>query len=129
MKNSDGLFFLHRVWNLDPPERTGIRQYLNPQFGQSRLLKLTKPVSHKCRQLLLRYADTGCVEFYKDVAVPLSVFALCEFMGLPHQDTDRITRWGRIVSKNEMSAYCSPGQMPDADEKLDRAYRETDNYV
>lgn len=83
--------FGSRSFYLDPPERTGIRQYLNPQFGQSRLLKLTKPVSHKCRQLLLQSADTGCVDFYKDVAVPLSVFALCEFMGLPHQDTDRIT--------------------------------------
>lgn len=118
-----------RSFYLDPPVHTGIRQYLNPQFGHSRLLRITEPVNNKCRRLLLQYANSGCFDFYTDVAVPLSVFALCEFMGLPHQDADRITEWGRISSKNEMSAYCSPGQLPDADEKLDRAYRETGNYV
>ncbi len=121
--------FGSRSFYLDPPVHTGIRQYLNPQFGHSRLLRITEPVSNKCRRLLLQYANSGCFDFYTEVAVPLSVFALCEFMGLPHQDTDRITEWGRIASKNEMSACCSPGQMPDADEKLDRSYWETGNYV
>ena len=121
--------FGSRSFYLDPPVHTGIRQFLNPQFGQSQLLKLTKPVSNKCRQLLLQFTDAGCVDFYKDVAIPLSVYALYEFMGLPSQDTDRITEWGRIASKNEMSTCCSPGQMPEADKKLDRAYRETRNFV
>lgn len=118
-----------RSFYLDPPVHTGIRQYLNPQFGQSRLRGITEPVSKKCRQLLLQHANSGCFDFYSDVAVPLSVFALCEFMGLPHQDTRRITDWGRIASQNEMSACCSPGHMPGADEKLDRVYRETSEYV
>ena len=119
----------NRSFYLDRPIHTGIRQYLNPLFGQSRLRGITEPVSNKCRQLLLQHANSGCFDFYTDVAVPLSVFALCEFMGLPHRDSGRITDWGRIASQNEMSACCSPGHMPDADIKLDRAYRETSEYV
>ena len=113
----------------DPPGHTKIRRLLNPLFTQTRLKRVNESLVIKFRSLLNEARERGCVDLYNEVAVPFTVFGLCEFLGLPWCDAERFSEWGRIASKNEMDFCCKSGEMDQAEQELSRMYRAAHEYL
>ena len=113
----------------DPPAHTKIRRLFNPLFAQTRLKRVNESLVIKFRSLLNEARERGRVDLYNEVAVPFTVFGLCEFLGLPWRDAERFSEWGRIASKNEMSFCCKLGEMDQAEQELSRMYRTAHEYL
>lgn len=113
----------------DPPEHSKIRQSAQGQFSPTKLARLNSEITDKFSSLISHSLDKQHIDFYQDVAVPLTTFALCKFLGLPTSDDTRVLEWGRLISLYDGYAYCSNGNLSDAEQSVNRVSTEVNQYV
>jgi len=88
---------------LEPPEHTRIRSLLSHVFTPRRMTDLA-PRMATIVDDLLDNADPNDFELLSDLAQPFSLLVMCELLGAPFSDRERLLGWSHdIVKMYEMS--------------------------
>ncbi|WP_205315807.1 cytochrome P450 [Nonomuraea lactucae] len=77
--------------NQDPPEHTRRRSLVNRGFTPRTIGALEQHIRDICDDLLGKC--TGEVDFVTEVAAPLPLYVICELLGAPVSDRDKIFSW------------------------------------
>ncbi len=76
--------------NMDPPQHTRQRAFVNRGFTPRMIGRLEKHIREICDSLIDDVAPRGEADFVRDIAAPLPLYVICELIGAPQQDRDRI---------------------------------------
>ncbi len=76
--------------NMDPPQHTRQRSFVNRGFTPRMIGRLTKHVREICDTLIDEVVPRGEADFVTDIAAPLPLQVICELVGAPAEDRDRI---------------------------------------
>jgi cytochrome P450 len=77
----------------DGDDHKRLRTGLHHGFNAAAVRDLSGVIEGIADELLDRVADGGRMDFAEDFAFLLPAYVLCEFMGVPAEDRDRIVRW------------------------------------
>ncbi|XVQ12949.1 cytochrome P450 [Spirillospora sp. CA-255316] len=99
--------------NQDPPEHTGKRSIVNRGFTPRAIGALEEHVRDICGDLVGEVAATleagGEADFVRDVAAPLPLYVICELLGAPVEDRDKIFRWSNtLIGGSDPELQSSP---------------------
>jgi cholest-4-en-3-one 26-monooxygenase len=89
--------------NMDPPQHTRQRSFVNRGFTPRMIGRLAKHVREICDTLIDEVAPRGEADFVTDIAAPLPLQVICELVGAPSQDRDRI-----FELSNKLVGYDDP---------------------
>lgn len=88
------LFMLHQ----DPPAHTRLRRLVAKAFTPRATERLRAHVQGMADALVARALDRGEMDVLADLALPIPAAVICEMMGVPGADRDRLTAWtGRLT--------------------------------
>jgi cholest-4-en-3-one 26-monooxygenase len=76
--------------NMDPPQHTRQRSFVNRGFTPRMIGRLAKHVREICDTLLDEVVPRGEADFVTDIAAPLPLQVICELVGAPAEDRDRL---------------------------------------
>ena len=76
--------------NMDPPQHTRQRTFVNRGFTPRMIGRLAKHVREICDTLIDEVVPRGEADFVTDVAAPLPLQVICELVGAPAADRHRI---------------------------------------
>ncbi|GAA1310751.1 cytochrome P450 [Planotetraspora silvatica] len=97
--------------NQDPPEHTRRRSLVNRGFTPRAIGKLEEHIREICHQLVDEAKAKSSVDFVTDFAAPLPLYVICELLGAPIEDRDKIFEWS-----NRMIGAQDPDYAADPDE-------------
>jgi cholest-4-en-3-one 26-monooxygenase len=107
------------ILNLDPPEHTRQRNLVNRGFTPRMVLKLTERIEAICDSLIDHATEMGEFDFVEKVSAPLPIDVLCEVVGAPRVDRDRLYDWSNHLighddpefQRTEQDAWDAAAQM------------------
>jgi cholest-4-en-3-one 26-monooxygenase len=76
--------------NMDPPQHTRQRGFVNRGFTPRMIGRLAKHIREICDTLIDEVVPRGEADFVTDIAAPLPLQVICELVGAPPQDRDWI---------------------------------------
>jgi cytochrome P450 len=76
--------------NRDPPEHTAMRRLVNHAFSPKRLATLEARIAAHARHLIDQVIDRGGCDFATEVAGEMPLFVICEILGVPLADRQRL---------------------------------------
>jgi cholest-4-en-3-one 26-monooxygenase len=86
----------------DPPDHTKNRLKVNRGFTPRMIKQLEGHIRDICNELLDDVVERGEACFAEDIAGHLPAYIICELLGAPPQDRDRITEWSnRLIAFND----------------------------
>ena len=77
--------------NQDPPAHTRKRSIVNRGFTPRAIGVLEEHIREICRQLVRELGTEA--DFVRDIAAPLPLYVICELLGAPVEDRDKIFDW------------------------------------
>jgi cholest-4-en-3-one 26-monooxygenase len=83
--------------NMDPPQHTRQRAFVNRGFTPRMIGQLEKHITEICDSLLDDIASAGRADFVTDIAAPLPLWVICELVGAPVEDRDRIFELSNVL--------------------------------
>ncbi|ASW52946.1 cytochrome P450 [Plantactinospora sp. KBS50] len=93
--NSAGLN--QNMLNADPPEHTRLRRIVSQAFAPRRIEALRPRVARLVDDLIDKFAPRGEAELMRDFAIPLPMMVICELLGIPAADRDRVLDWTQVI--------------------------------
>ncbi|GAA4636480.1 cytochrome P450 [Actinoallomurus vinaceus] len=88
--------------NQDPPEHTRKRSIVNKGFTPRTIGRLEEHVREICRGLIDEVAGRGEADFVHDVSAPLPLYVICELIGAPVEDREKIFEWSnRLIGEDD----------------------------
>ncbi len=109
---------------LDPPDHTRLRGLVNQAFTGRVVERLRPRVTEIVGGLLDRVGGAGEMDVIEDLAFPLPVNVICELLGVPRMDRDRLRRWSL-----DLIYTLEPLVPPDAMERATVAAAEFREYL
>ncbi|GAA2601209.1 cytochrome P450 [Actinomadura fulvescens] len=100
---ADLVLYRLMILYMDPPDHTRRRSMVNKGFTPRMIKQLTEHVRDIAHQLIDAVAAKGEADFVEDIAAPLPAYVICELLGAPIEDRDRIYRWS-----NQMIGFDDP---------------------
>ncbi|GAA1006510.1 cytochrome P450 [Acrocarpospora pleiomorpha] len=91
--------------NQDPPEHTRRRSLVNRGFTPRAIAKLEERIREICHQLLDEAEGRSDVDFVRDISAPLPLYVICELLGAPVEDRDKIFEWSNRMIGSEDPDY------------------------
>ncbi|MCG5214333.1 cytochrome P450 [Streptosporangium soli] len=91
--------------NQDPPEHTRRRSLVNRGFTPRAIGALEKHIQDICESLLDEAERLPEVDFVRDIAAPLPLYVICELLGAPVEDRDKIFTWSNRMIGSEDADY------------------------
>ena len=86
----------------DPPDHTRNRLKVNKGFTPRMIKQLEGHIRDICNELIDDVVTKGEACFVEDIAAHLPAYIICELLGAPPEDRDRITDWSnKIVGFND----------------------------
>jgi len=83
--------------DLDPPEHTRMRKFMNPLFSPKRVAELAEKVERRAVELITPLqAKQGC-SFIEDFARPFPVTIFLEMFGLPVSEMPKFVEWVEAI--------------------------------
>ena len=82
---------------MDPPAHNAYRKVALPFFTKTALDRLEGRIREVARKVVTEAAERGECDFMKDVAAPLPISVLCEILGVPDEDHDKIFEWSNLL--------------------------------
>lgn len=82
---------------MDPPMHVAYRRVANPWFTARKVAELEDRIRQLTRQYLDEVAPKGECEFMTELAARLPIAVLCDILGVPHEDEDKIFDWSNKV--------------------------------
>lgn len=76
--------------NRDPPDHTKLRKLTNHVFSPKRIVLLEQRVIAHARELVDAVIDRRACDFAADVAGKMPLFVICEILGVPVEDRQRL---------------------------------------
>ncbi|MEV0827566.1 cytochrome P450 [Nonomuraea rubra] len=93
--------------NQDPPEHTRRRSLVNRGFTPRTIGALEQHIRDICDDLLDKL--TGEIDFVTEVAAPLPLYVICELLGAPAADRDKLFNWSnRMIGAQDPDYAASP---------------------
>ncbi|PZG15049.1 cytochrome P450 [Nonomuraea aridisoli] len=93
--------------NQDPPEHTRRRSLVNRGFTPRAMNALEQHIRDICDDLLDNLS--GEVDFVTEVAAPLPLYVICELLGAPVTDRDKVFSWSnRMIGSQDPDYASSP---------------------
>jgi cytochrome P450 len=93
--NSEGLN--KNMLNSDPPEHDRLRQVVSQAFAPRRIEALKPRVAEIVDNLLDKIIPQGQAELMHDFAIPLPMTVICELLGIPETDNERVLEWTQVI--------------------------------
>ncbi|GIH93674.1 cytochrome P450 [Planobispora siamensis] len=81
----------------DPPEHTVTRSVVNRGFTPRMIGKLEDHIREICHDLVGAALARGSVDFVADIAAPLPLYVICELLGAPPEDREKIFTWSNAL--------------------------------
>ena len=81
----------------DPPTHTRVRKLLQAAFTPHRIKLLEPKIRKVAVDILDRIAPLGSADGVNDFAVPMTVGIMCEQLGIPLSDGDKMLRWSEAI--------------------------------
>src|SRR5258707_7648345 len=101
--------------NMDPPQHTRQRSFVNRGFTLRMIGQLEEHITQICSGLLDDIAGYGEVDFVTEIAAPLPTQLICELVGAPVEDRDRIFKLSnRVVGFDDPEMVTSPADQMQA---------------
>ncbi|MEV1241507.1 cytochrome P450 [Nonomuraea sp. NPDC050022] len=95
--------------NQDPPEHTRRRSLVNRGFTPRTIGALEQHIRDICDDLLDKCS--GEADFVTEVAAPLPLYVICELLGAPVEDRDKIFNWSnRMIGAQDPDYATSEDQ-------------------
>ncbi|MFG1754020.1 cytochrome P450 [Streptosporangium sandarakinum] len=102
--------------NQDPPEHTRRRSLVNRGFTPRVIGALEQHIRDICHDLVDEARGRSSVDFVRDIAAPLPLYVICELLGAPVEDRDKLFTWS-----NQMIGAEDPDYAADPTEGRDAA--------
>ena len=83
--------------NMDPPQHTRQRSFVNRGFTPRMIGRLEKHVREICDALIDEVVPRGTADFVTDIAAPLPLWVICELVGAPVEDRGRIFELSNLL--------------------------------
>ncbi|GLZ05414.1 steroid C26-monooxygenase [Actinomadura sp. NBRC 104412] len=91
--------------NQDPPEHSKKRSIVNRGFTPRAIGALEEHIRDICRELVgevaARLRAGGEADFVTDIAAPLPLYVICELLGAPPEDREKIFHWSNTLIGRE----------------------------
>ncbi|HZE31345.1 MAG TPA: cytochrome P450 [Actinoallomurus sp.] len=88
--------------NQDPPEHTRKRSIVNRGFTPRTIGKLEDHIRAICDDLIDEVASRGEADFVHDISAPLPLYVICELLGAPPEDREKIFDWSnRLIAQDD----------------------------
>jgi cholest-4-en-3-one 26-monooxygenase len=88
--------------NQDPPEHTRKRSIVNRGFTPRTIGKLEEHIRSICEGLIEEVAGRGEADFVHDISAPLPLYVICELLGAPPEDREKIFDWSnRLIAQDD----------------------------
>jgi cholest-4-en-3-one 26-monooxygenase len=88
--------------NQDPPEHTRKRSIVNRGFTPRTIGKLEEHIRGICDDLIDEVARRGEADFVRDISAPLPLYVICELLGAPPEDREKIFDWSnRLIGQDD----------------------------
>ena len=101
--------------NMDPPQHTRQRAFVNRGFTPRIIGRLEEHITQICGDLLDGIAGHGDADFVTEIAAPLPTQVICELVGAPAEDGDRIFQLSnRLVGFDDPEMVASPADQMEA---------------
>ncbi|MEU0743236.1 cytochrome P450 [Streptomyces sp. NPDC006134] len=84
----------------DPPEHTRLRKLVSRAFLPRRMELLRPQVQEITDELIDAFPESGEFDLLEEFALPLPLMVICAFLGVPYEDRDLFTRWGKVLSQD-----------------------------
>ncbi len=95
--------------NQDPPEHTRRRSLVNRGFTPRVISQLEQHIRDICHQLIDEAEGRSDVDFVRDISAPLPLYVICELLGAPVEDRDKLFEWSnRMVGSDDPDYASSP---------------------
>ncbi|WP_067812444.1 cytochrome P450 [Actinomadura kijaniata] len=95
----------------DPPDHTRLRSMVNKGFTPRMIGRLEQHVREICAGLIDEAAPLGECDFVERFAAPLPLYTICELLGAPLEDREKIFYWS-----NKLVAFNDPDYIGDRSE-------------
>jgi cholest-4-en-3-one 26-monooxygenase len=95
--------------NQDPPEHTRKRSIVNRGFTPRTIGKLEEHIRVICDSLIDEIADRGGADFVHDISAPLPLYVICELLGAPPEDREKIFDWSNRLIAQDDPEFRTPG--------------------
>ncbi|GAA2356416.1 cytochrome P450 [Saccharopolyspora halophila] len=82
----------------DPPDHSRLRRLAAPAFRPRRMAEFGSRIDQIAEELLTEVAGRDEFDVVRDFAAPLPIRVICELMGLPPLDAQRLAQHGRVLS-------------------------------
>ncbi|MDP4503100.1 cytochrome P450 [Nonomuraea turcica] len=93
--------------NQDPPEHTRRRSLVNRGFTPRTIGALEQHIRDICDDLLDKC--TGEIDFVTEIAAPLPLYVICELLGAPVSDRDKVFAWSnRMIGAQDPDYAANP---------------------
>jgi cholest-4-en-3-one 26-monooxygenase len=95
--------------NQDPPEHTRKRAIVNRGFTPRTVGRLEEHIRDICDELLDGLAGRREVDFVRDISAPLPLYVICELLGAPPEDREKIFDWSNRLIAQDDPEFRTPG--------------------
>ncbi|WP_433467760.1 cytochrome P450 [Spirillospora sp. CA-142024] len=86
----------------DPPDHTRLRSMVNKGFTPRMIGRLQDHIRRICNELIDEAAPLGECDFVERFAAPLPLYTICELLGAPLEDREKIFHWSnKLVAFND----------------------------
>jgi cholest-4-en-3-one 26-monooxygenase len=86
----------------DPPDHTRLRAIVNKGFTPRMIGRLEDHIRKICNELIDEAAPLGECDFVEKFAAPLPLYTICELLGAPLEDREKIFHWSnKLVAFND----------------------------
>jgi cholest-4-en-3-one 26-monooxygenase len=93
--------------NQDPPDHTRRRSLVNRGFTPRMMGALEQRIRDLCNQLVDEAKGLPSVDFVRDIAAPLPLYVICELLGAPVEDRNKIFKWSNEMIGAEDPDYAA----------------------
>ncbi|WP_193047564.1 cytochrome P450 [Mycolicibacterium baixiangningiae] len=86
--------------SLDDPRHLRLRSIVNRAFTPKMLTRIEQSVRDRARRLvtdLVEHHPDGCADFVSSVAGPFPLQIICDMMGIPEEDEEKVFHWTSII--------------------------------
>lgn len=89
--------FLGSIINLDAPRHTKLRRLISSGFTPKQVGSLDGAVRQRAVDIVDRIAERGSCDVVTDIAAPLPLGVICDMMGIPAEDEQRMFDLSNVI--------------------------------
>ncbi len=90
---SSGYPAVSTMLTLDPPLQTRYRKSVGKAFSTRRIESMEARIRERVCELIARWPAHGCVDFMQELAIPLPVGVIADFLSIPVEREADVKRW------------------------------------